>query len=95
MHVLRETTSRGQCELVCPSRTGTREESGTLTQGGALFSLVPLVWEAHLVDVDRRAYLIHDEFDIQVCDKVGIGRLTVVLDDAIEGLWHILNPKPV
>jgi hypothetical protein len=32
-HVLRETTSRGQCELVCPSRTGTREEPGTLTQG--------------------------------------------------------------
>jgi hypothetical protein len=40
--VLRETTSQGRCELVCPSRTGTREEPGTLTQGGALFSLVPL-----------------------------------------------------
>jgi len=26
-------------------RDGTREEPGTLTQGGALFSLVPLVWE--------------------------------------------------
>jgi hypothetical protein len=43
-HVLRETTSRGLCGLVCPSRTserggGTREEPGTLTQGGALFSL--------------------------------------------------------
>ena len=79
-HVLRETTSRGLCGLVCPSRTsgrggegycvkeggggegerererelsgaatmtqpstlrlilGTREEPGTLTQGGALFS---------------------------------------------------------
>ena len=24
---------------------GTREEPGTLTQGGALFSLVPFVWE--------------------------------------------------
>ena len=24
---------------------GTREEPGALTQGGALFSLVPLVWE--------------------------------------------------
>jgi hypothetical protein len=24
---------------------GTREEPGTLTQGGVLFSLVPLVWE--------------------------------------------------
>jgi hypothetical protein len=46
-HVLRETTSRGQCELICPSRTGTREEPGTLTQGGALFSLVPLVWESN------------------------------------------------
>ena len=46
-HVLRETTSRGQCELVCPSRTGTREEPGTFTQGGALFSLVPLVWETN------------------------------------------------
>jgi hypothetical protein len=88
-HVLRETTSRGLCGLVCPWRTserggegdcvkecgGTREEPGTLTvcvyfntgcqcvfitagqccvtqgccclllQGGALFSLVPLVWE--------------------------------------------------
>jgi hypothetical protein len=32
-HLLRETTSRGQCELVCPSRTGTREESGTLYTG--------------------------------------------------------------
>jgi hypothetical protein len=46
-HVLRETTSRGQCERICPSRTGTREEPGTLTQGGALFSLVPLVWESN------------------------------------------------
>ena len=27
-------------------RDGTREEPGTLTQGGALFSLVPLVWES-------------------------------------------------
>jgi hypothetical protein len=26
---------------------GTREEPGTLTQGGALFSLVPLVWESN------------------------------------------------
>jgi hypothetical protein len=26
------------------TRGGTREEPGTLTQGGALFSLVPLVW---------------------------------------------------
>jgi hypothetical protein len=25
----------------------TREEPGTLTQGGALFSLVPLVWESN------------------------------------------------
>ena len=51
-HVLRETKSRGLCGLVCPSRTserggGTREEPGTLTQGGALFSLVPLVWESN------------------------------------------------
>jgi hypothetical protein len=45
--VLRQTTSRGQCGPVCPSRTGTREEPGTLTQGGALFSLVPLVWESN------------------------------------------------
>ena len=28
-------------------RDGTREEPGTLTQGGALFSLVPLVWETN------------------------------------------------
>ena len=44
-HVLRETTSRGLCGLVCPSRTserGTREEPGTSTEGGALFSLVPV-----------------------------------------------------
>ena len=26
---------------------GTREDPGTLTQGGALFSLVPLVWESN------------------------------------------------
>jgi hypothetical protein len=51
--VLRGTTSRGLCGLVCPSRTserggdGTREEPGTLTQGGALFSLVPLVWKSN------------------------------------------------
>ena len=32
-HVLWETTTRGLCGLVCPSRTGTREEPGTLTQG--------------------------------------------------------------
>jgi hypothetical protein len=46
-HVLRETTIRGLCGLRCPSRTGTREEPGTLTQGGALFTLVPLVWESN------------------------------------------------
>jgi hypothetical protein len=46
-HVLRETTSRGLCGLVCPSRIGTREEPGTSTQGGVLFSLVPLVWESN------------------------------------------------
>ena len=27
-HVLRETTSRGQCELVCPSRTSERGGEG-------------------------------------------------------------------
>ena len=27
-HVLRETTSRGQCELVCPSRTNERGRCG-------------------------------------------------------------------
>ena len=36
-HVLRETTSRGLCGLVCPSRTGTREEPGTLIQGAPVF----------------------------------------------------------
>ncbi len=36
-HVLRETTSRGLCGLVCPSRTGTREEPSTLTQGAPVF----------------------------------------------------------
>ena len=47
-HVLRETTSRSLCGLVCPSHTsdGTREEPGTLTQSGALFSPVPFVWES-------------------------------------------------
>jgi hypothetical protein len=29
------------------SVNGTREEPGTLTQGGALFCLVPLVWESN------------------------------------------------
>ena len=44
-HVLRETTSRDLSGLVCPSRTGTREEPSTLAQGVAVFSLVPLcVW---------------------------------------------------
>jgi hypothetical protein len=43
--VLRETTIRGLCGLVCPSHTGAREEPGTLTQGVSLFSLVPLIWE--------------------------------------------------
>ena len=37
--------------LVGPVRNpvlyGTREEPGTLSQGGALFSLVPLVWESN------------------------------------------------
>ncbi len=37
--VLRETTSRCLCGLVCASHTGTREEPGTLTQGDSLFSL--------------------------------------------------------
>jgi hypothetical protein len=31
----------------CSTYYGTREEPGTLTQGGALFSLVPLVWESN------------------------------------------------
>ncbi len=33
-HVLRETTSRGQCELVCPSRTNERGEEGYCVKGG-------------------------------------------------------------
>jgi hypothetical protein len=36
-HVLREKTSRGLCGLGCPSRTGTREEPGTLIQGAPVF----------------------------------------------------------
>ena len=43
-HALRETTSRGLRGVVCPSRTGTREEPGTLTQVRML-SLVHVVWE--------------------------------------------------
>ena len=35
--MLRETTSQGLCGLVCPSRTGTREEPGTLIQGAPVF----------------------------------------------------------
>ncbi len=41
---------RGLCVYYCSSFTGTREEPGTLTQctqGGAPFSLVPLVWESN------------------------------------------------
>jgi hypothetical protein len=40
----------GAVEDMCYERLradGTREEPGTLTQGGALFSLVPLVWESN------------------------------------------------
>ena len=33
-HVLRETTSRGQCELVCPSRTNERGGEGYSVKGG-------------------------------------------------------------
>ena len=33
-HVLRETTSRGQCELVCPSRTNERGGEGYCVKGG-------------------------------------------------------------
>ena len=33
-HVLRETTSRGQCELVGPSRTNERWGEGYCVQGG-------------------------------------------------------------
>jgi hypothetical protein len=34
-------------EYLIQSCARTREEPGTLTQGGALFSLVPLVWESN------------------------------------------------
>ena len=33
-HVLRETTSRGLCGLVCPSRTSEREGEGYCVKGG-------------------------------------------------------------
>ena len=33
-HVLRETTSRGQCELVCPSRTNERGGEEYCVKGG-------------------------------------------------------------
>ena len=33
-HVLRETTSRGQCELVCPSRTNDRRGEGYCVKEG-------------------------------------------------------------
>ncbi len=32
--MLRETTSRGQCELVCPSRTNERGGEGYCVKGG-------------------------------------------------------------
>ena len=35
--MLRGKTSLGLCGLVCPSRTGTLEEPGTLTQGAPVF----------------------------------------------------------
>jgi hypothetical protein len=42
----------GKVEDMCYERRraeacGLREEPGTLTKGGALFSLVPLVWESN------------------------------------------------
>ena len=33
-HVLRETTSRGLCGLVCPSRTSERREKGACVKEG-------------------------------------------------------------
>jgi hypothetical protein len=33
-HVLRETTSRSRCGLVCPSRTSEREGEGYCVKGG-------------------------------------------------------------
>ena len=33
-HVLRETTSRGLCGLVCPSRTSERGEGDCVKEGG-------------------------------------------------------------
>ena len=33
-HVLRETTSRGQCELVCPSRTNEHRGEGYCVEEG-------------------------------------------------------------
>ncbi len=33
-HVLRDTTSRGQCELVCPSRTNERGGERYCVKGG-------------------------------------------------------------
>ena len=34
VHVLRETTSRGRCELVCPSRTNERGGEGYCVKEG-------------------------------------------------------------
>ena len=44
---LLQSCSRGGRGIVEFCGTGTHEEPGTLTQGGALFSLVPLVWESN------------------------------------------------
>jgi hypothetical protein len=46
------TAGPNECVYYCSTyhkvvRVGTREEPGTFTQGGALFSLVPLVWESN------------------------------------------------
>ena len=38
-HVLRETTSRGQCELVCPSRTTELGGEGYCVKGGGGYAL--------------------------------------------------------
>ena len=67
---------------------GTREEPGTLTQGGALFSLDPLVWESNPKlqggqrrgDVEIKSYLQDAAghrslvFDLSIThDRIGSG----------------------
>ena len=52
-HVLRETTSRGLCGLVCPSRTSERGGEGDCVRGGGGGSNDAYPQDANLTFVDE------------------------------------------